>query len=64
MRVACILASRSMAVIDGGTNRSLRMIEVDDSGTERLIALRSSAAVNGFFRRAFETGLTVACCAM
>ena len=50
MRVACILASRSIAGIEGGTNSTSRMILVDDSATERSIALRSRPAGNGFLR--------------
>ena len=49
-----------MAGIDGGTNRILRTILVDDSGMERSIALRSRPAGSGFLRLAFFSGLTAA----
>ena len=58
MRVACILASRSIAGIEGGTNSISRMILVVDSGIERSIALRSSPAGNGFLRLALAPGST------
>ena len=60
MRVACILASRSIAGIEGGTNRIVRTNLVDDSGTVRSMALRLSPAVNGFLRRAMVEALAAA----
>ena len=60
MRVVCILASRSIAGIDGGTNRISRTILVADSGMARSMALRSSPAGNGFLRRVLVLALTAA----
>ena len=64
MRVACILANRSITGIDGGTNRSWRTILVDESGTERSIARRSRLAGSGFLRVAATSGFTAARAAM
>ena len=60
MRVACILASRSITGIDGGTNRISRTIFVADSGIARSIALRSRPAGNGFLRRVLALALAAA----
>ena len=51
-------ASRSMARIEGGTNRIWRTIFVDDSGVDRSIVLRSRLAGSGFLRLAFFSGST------
>ena len=60
MRVACILASKSIAGMEGGTNRIVRTNLVDDNGTDKSMALRSRPAVNGFLRRALVEALAAA----
>src|SRR6516225_3227179 len=64
MRVACILASRSMAGIDGGTNRMVRMILVADSGIARSMAARSRPDGCGTPRADSDSGPTAACVIM
>ena len=51
-------ASRSIARIDGGTNRISRTILVADNGMPRSMALKSSPAGSGFLRLAFFSGST------